>query len=273
MSRTGSMTVEVAPRRSRKGKTTPEPLAIGEINQTVFTCPQCTRPLMLGARRCPGCGTRLIIGVQASRAGIFLAVGTFGGLILAGVLWMTATMFGTGAPGTQAGGVAGPGASSSTAVSSSASPGPGATVGTGTSSVPALSRSALVQAVAVDQRLAASKLTLASALKAKNLDAYGVAQTLRVMSADAVVGLQLSAHVGAWTDGKVLSGEMTTFYTAIQETAANGLSASMRNDNAYRAAGQRMIAVLAGLGALDIRIRDVASQAGVTFSAPESAAP
>jgi hypothetical protein len=269
----GWMTVEVSPRRSRKPKATQDALVIGEMNQTVFPCPACTRPLVIGARRCPGCGTRLIIGVQAKRAGILVAIGVFGGLILGGVLSTTATALGGAIQDTVAAVTAGSSASPST--SPAVSPSAGApTIGPGTiSTVPALTRSALAQAVGVHTRLTASKALLASALKAKNLDSVGVSQTLRAMSADAVIGLQLSSHIGAWSGGKELSGELTTFYSAIQVTAASGLSASVRNDNAYRVAGQRMLALLGGLTALDLRVHDVASQAGVVFVPLESAAP
>ena len=83
------------------------------------------------------------------------------------------------------------------------------------------------------------------------------------MSADAVIGLGLAPHVAAWSGGKELSGEMTAFYSSIQATAADGLSGLIRNAKAYRAAGNRMPALLAGLPALDARIRDVATQAGI----------
>ena len=246
---------------------------IGEINQTVFTCPACTRPLVMGARRCPGCGTRLIIGVQARRAGILLAVGVFGGLILGGVLSTTATALGGAIQSTVAAVTAHSTPSPSTSPASSPSAGepsvdPGAAL-----TVPALTRSALAQAIGVGERLTASKAVLASAMKAKNLDSFGVSQTLRAMSADAVIGLQLSSHIGAWSGGKDLSGELTALYTTIQDTASTGLQASVHNDKAYRAAGQRMLVVLATLPALDVRVHDVATQAGVIFVPLESVGP
>jgi hypothetical protein len=77
------MTVNVA-RRSRRRTSSPrrepsvaptESLAIGEINQTVFDCPNCSRPLALGARRCPGCGTHLVLGVPLVKASVLGGVG------------------------------------------------------------------------------------------------------------------------------------------------------------------------------------------------------
>lgn len=265
------MTAEIVPRRSRKRKSTQDSLVIGEINQTVFTCPACTRPLVLGSKRCPGCGTRLIIGVQAKRAGILMGIGLFSGVLLGGVLSTTAAALGGVIRDTVAA-VAAPHATPSVRPSSSASAAP--TVEPGAiSTVPALTRSALAQAVGVDARLTASKAVLVSALKAKNLDSYGVAQTLRAMSADAVMGLQLASHIGAWSGGKDLGSELTAFYSSVQETAASGLSAFTSNDKAYRAAGERMVALLAGLPALDLRVHDVATQAGVVFVPLESPAP
>ncbi len=88
------------------------------------------------------------------------------------------------------------------------------------------------------------------------------------MSADAVIGLGLASHVAAWSGGKELSGEMTAFYSSIQATASDGLSVTIRNAKAYRATGNRMQALLAGLPAIDARIRDVATQAGIVFPPP-----
>jgi len=83
------MTVNAARRNRRR---TPEPqtiaptesLAIGEINQTVFDCPVCARPLAVGARRCPGCGTRLLLGIQAGKASVLAGLGLVVGIALGG---------------------------------------------------------------------------------------------------------------------------------------------------------------------------------------------
>jgi hypothetical protein len=273
----GRMTAEFAPRRTRKPKvrSSSQDLTIGEIDQTVFACPACARPLALGARRCPGCETRLIMGVQAQRASIFLGVGLAAGLILAAVFATTASAIDRAIHGADVAAVAAGASSARPSASKSPAPTtrPAATAGTGTSSsVPALSRSALAQAASVDERLATSAAALAAALSAPKFDTYGVSQILRATSADAVVGLQLSSHIGAWSGGKALSIELISFHSAIQETAAEGLSASIRNDKAYRAAGQKMLDVLGGLDELDGRLRDVAGKAGVTL-APAVAAP
>ena len=86
------MTVDAARRTRRRASAksaTPEPtiappasIAIGEFDQTIFECPSCARPLALGARRCPGCGTRLLAGVTLGKASGFMAAGLAAGLLL-----------------------------------------------------------------------------------------------------------------------------------------------------------------------------------------------
>jgi hypothetical protein len=270
------MTVEVAQRRTRKPKVRPssETLAIGEIDQTVFACPACARPLALGARSCPGCGTRLILGVQAQRASIFVSVGLVAGIIVSGLFVVISSAI-AGAAALSAAATVAPSAQPSASAAPSSTPvAATATTGTGTnSSVPALSRSALAQAVAVDERLETSGAGLAAALAAPKFDAFAVSQFLRATSAEAVIGLQLSAYIGAWSGGKALSGELTSFYTTVQQTAADGLSASIRNEKAYRTAGEKMVDLLAGLDDVDGHVRNVADRAGVTVAPAGDAAP
>src|SRR6188508_3114404 len=95
-----AMTVEVARRRTRK--TTPktatseppigapigasERISIGEIEPTVFSCPNCQRPLAIGARHCPGCRTHLVNGVQLGKASLFVTFGLIVGVALGGAL-------------------------------------------------------------------------------------------------------------------------------------------------------------------------------------------
>src|SRR5690242_8687534 len=88
------MTVNTA-RRPRRRTTgiAPEPLAvapvgalaIGEIGQTVFDCPSCSRPPAMGARRCPGCRTRLVLGVPVSKVSVFASTGLAIGLVVGSV--------------------------------------------------------------------------------------------------------------------------------------------------------------------------------------------
>jgi hypothetical protein len=138
--------------------------------------------------------------------------------------------------------------------------------------VPGLSRSALGQAVALNGRLRESGEALRAALAAKRFDAVSVSQVLRTMSSDAVVGLSLTPHIGAWPGGTAASADLSAFYSAVKATAADGLSASVRNEKAYRTAATRLVEVLAGLDAVDSVVLDAAGAAGVTLP-EESAAP
>ena len=82
------MTVNVARRRAAAIATpsTEAPTAIGEFEPTTFACPACTRPLAIGARRCPGCGTRFIMRVELRRASLFIGFGLLTGLMVGGGL-------------------------------------------------------------------------------------------------------------------------------------------------------------------------------------------
>src|SRR5688572_6199457 len=212
------MTVEVAPRRARKPKIAlgTESLAIGEIDQTVFACPACARPLALGARHCPGCGTRLILGVQAQRASLFVGVGLVAGIVVSGLIGATVSALDGARRDAEA--IAAAGLEASNALPSiqpttapSASPSPSIDSGS-TSTVPAISRSALGQAAALHERLANSSSSLATALDQETFDTLAVSQMIRATSADAVVGLQLTPHIAAWSGGVALSAELRTFY-------------------------------------------------------------
>ena len=282
-----AMTVNVARRRSRS-RAAPAPgvpsLAIGEIDQTIFACPACARPLALGAHKCPGCGTRLVMGVQLRRASVFTAVGLFAGLLLgAGGLFVAITLDRLGHSGDPAGQIAAAGATASqrpgsglhgTIVAATPSaPSATATVRptAATSDVPALSRSALGQAVALNERIGVTGTALREALGAKRFDAVAVSQLLRTMSSDAVVGLGLTPHIGAWPGGMTAAADLTTFYTAVKATAADGLSASVRNEKAYRTAANRIVDLLGGLDAVDAVVRDASTAAGVTLPAASAA--
>jgi hypothetical protein len=282
------MTVNVARRRSRsRAAAAPEApsIPIGEINQTIFACPACARPLALGSHKCPGCGTRIVMGVQLRRASVFTAVGLFAGLLLgAGGLFAAITLdrlVNAPDPGGQAAAAAavtagqpagsGPGTTATAKPSApvaTATPRPTAA----TTDAPALTRSALGQAVALNERILESGEALRAALAAKRFDAFAVSQVLRTMSSDAVVGLGLTPHIGAWRGGATAATDLTAFYTSVKATAAEGLAASVRNEKAYRTAATRQVELLAGLDAVDAVVRDASVAAGVTLPV-ESAAP
>jgi hypothetical protein len=269
------MTVNVAGRRGRASRSpdanAETPLSIGELEQTVFLCPGCSRPLAFGVRRCPGCGTHLVMRVELKRASAFVVMGLLAGFAVGGAL--TAATFALDRPGREAKIAADAAAAALAAADTDTRPvataqpiaTPASEPGSGTTTgVPAITRSAIGQAVTVDGRLTASATALAAAAAARSFDTIEVAAILRSLSADAVFGLQLTSHIGAWKGGTEVSGALTSFYTSVQDTAAEGLTASIRNEAAYRAASTKMLQLLAGLEAIDGSLRTVAGEAGVS---------
>jgi len=283
------MTVDVARRRTRKTtpKGTSEPgigapigtserLSIGEIEPTVFSCPNCQRPLAIGARHCPGCRMHLVNGVLLGKASLFVTFGLIVGVTLGGAFGGMA-MLGNNA--TRDAEIAA--AVSAALEAANVRPVPVATAAPLATShplatvrpdgaVPGLARAAIVQAATLNAELAAAVPVLQSALAARNFDAYPVFQALRSVSGNAVTGRQLAAHIGSWADGSELETSLATFYTTIQTTASEGLGASIHNEAAYKAAATAMLQLLGGLGAVDAQLRDAAGDAGVTIPAPEA---
>jgi hypothetical protein len=252
-------------------------LSIGEIDQTVFDCPSCARPLALGTHRCPGCGTHLVRGVTLSKASLFVTAGLAVGLLVGGGAgFLLGARAGAAAapvvaaaasssPGAGAGpiGTAGPGASAppSAPVDATAAP------PTPPSDLPPVTRSALVQVAATNDRLAAAGAELRSVLAARPFDASAVAQVLRSISADSVFGGQLAGRVAAWPASAELAVGLRAFYDAVHEAAASGLVASVQNTAAYRTAATAMLKLLDGMAAIDAALQAVADSAGVGLPA------
>ena len=271
------MTVNTVRRTRRRAAAPPpsvpapvESLAIGEINQTVFDCPKCARPLAMGARRCPRCGTRLILGVPMAKASVIasggmavgLVFGAVGGLVF-GMTRLTpsappgpAAVAASAAP---AGGIAHETAAPT--VSPPASPSP--SVGIAQTDMPSLTRSALAQAITVNDRLTAAAAALDAAVVAKSFDASEVAQILRTVSADSVYGEQLADRISAWSGSATVGDDLATAYGSIHDVAAEGLVASVQNEPAYRQTARAMLTLLARLGAVDNRVRAVAAANGI----------
>lgn len=258
------MTANVAPRprRARARKIEPdvvETLPIGEIDQTVFSCPACARPLAMGAKRCPGCGSRLLLGVQASKVAVFAATGTALGLLigLAGAALLSVTAAPAVTPTIPA---------ASVAPVVSAPPVASAAPSTGTGNgptIPAASKVALQHALQIDVQLMQARSSLEAALVAPSFDPMDVARTLRTISAGAFTGLEMTAHIETWDRSDGLGGQLSELYAAIHATAGDGLDASVRNEAAYREAATALVALLGDLPALDATARDLADEAGI----------
>ncbi len=273
------MTVDAARRTRRRASAkgaAPEPtiaptasIAIGEFDQTIFECPSCARPLALGARRCPGCGTRLIAGVTLGKASGFIAAGLAVGLLLGGgggflLSARQAAVLPPAASAAPVSGSNGTGSGTSTPrPTATATPGSTATGSSGSAGIPLGTRTALVQVIGMNDRLATADAGLRAALAAPTFDSSEVAQILRSLSADSVFRQQIADRIAAWPGSSAVGAQLATFYGSIHDIVANGLLASVQNRAAYRAAATALIKLLDGLPAVDTAVRAAADSAGV----------
>jgi hypothetical protein len=248
----------------------PSSIVIGELEQTIFECPSCSRPLALGARRCPGCGTRLVRGVTLGKATGFVAVGLavgllsgFGGAVVLGLshapVAPAVAAKASGAPATGSNG-----GTHATATAPTATPAVTATAPTG---IPSVVGSGLTQIVGSNGRLAASRAALQTALDARAFDPSDVAQILRSVSAESIFAEQVAARLTGWSGSSAVGEELSTFYGSVHDAAATGLVASVRNAAAYRSAATGMVRLLGDLTAMDAAARAVAASAGIELPA------
>ena len=277
------MTVHVARRRS-KGQAAMSggeslSMPIGEIDQTLFGCPSCGRPLAIGVRKCPGCSARLVMGIQLSRATTFVMIGlvlgvAFGGGLAAALSAMRLPAHDAQVAQTAAAEALAAAALVHPSAAPTANPGtttPGSTGGTAT--IPAISASSLSQALSVDLRLTEAKAGLQAALAGSRFRADDVSQLLRNASSESVIGLQLARNLNPWPAARGIGDRLSSFYDAVQATASDGLAASIRNETAYRQAASKMVALLGSLEAIDGQARELASSANVSLPIAVSPAP
>jgi hypothetical protein len=250
--------------RGNKGRGTAaeaEPLAIGAVDRDVFACPNCMRPLRVGTSRCFGCDARLVLGIASQKAALLLAIGTALGLlagVVGGLAFATIT-----APVTPAGGnsaVVVPLASA--AADASAAPSAVQPVASGPT-VPSLTRSSIGAAAEVDNRLAVAAGALHAELHRADPRARTITDTFRAIAADTAHGVELANGMATWTGTSAVSAELKKFYSDIRDLARNGLKASGSNAAAYRNAAAAMVQALAVMPAIDSRLRQAATTAGV----------
>jgi hypothetical protein len=233
---------------------------VGEPDDEIFDCPACRRPLSVGSPRCPGCGTRLIAGVQAGRALSFVAVGLIIGLVIGGgTIAVASSLTATNAT---ADGTATPTMAPATSTAPLVTPAPVAGP-----DVPTAALSALRQTALVNQRIVADAALLASALAASEPSSADIARALRSMSTDATYAARITADIGDWTVGGTVAGEMGAFYEVIQVTASEVLGASLNNDAAYVAGARAMLDVVDEVWALDGAARTLAARVDVELPA------
>jgi hypothetical protein len=240
-----------------------EPLAIGEVDASVFNCPNCARPLANGANFCPGCGTRLIVGVRARLALGFLAVGLVAGVMLgSGAMVVVGGRQATVAATTDGTAVV-PGTNTGTATGPSAVPLLPADVG-----IPSQAVSSLRQAAIVNARLSGYADELDRALASKATKGIDIARILRGVSADVLFGVAIAPSIAPWPDAAGLSSDLSSFYVAVRDSAQKSLKPSVSDTSAYKAAGKRMAKLLSKLDALDARAAELVTAAGLAPLAP-----
>jgi hypothetical protein len=253
------MTLEIGSQKvgriGRRGTRMAPSLPIGEIDANIFACPACSRPLDSGTSRCPGCATRLIAGVKATRAVGFVFVGGLAGSVIVGGLVAVISFLGTRpveavlAPPAPA--VVRP---SQAAVATAPAPAVDP-------AIPGSALSALRQSTLLNQRVLDDAARLTAALAMTKPSSSDIAPILRSMASTAMFGQRLAPTVGDWAQADEVSVDLVAFYAAIIETADQGLSSSLSSDRTYVAAGERMLKTVAGLDALDAAARTLAAGA------------
>ncbi len=229
-------------------------LPIGEIDARIFACPACTRPLDSGTSRCPGCATRLIAGVKASRAFAFVGVGGIGGVVLGAGLVAIVSL--VGARPAMTGVLPAP-----AVVTPSQAPIPSAPAPVVEAGIPSSALSALRQSTLLNQRVLDDAARLTAALATAKPSGSQIAPILRSMASTATFGQRLAPTVGDWDRAAAVSANLVAFYAAIARTADEGLSSSLWSTQTYVAAGERMLEIVAGLDGLDTASREVAASA------------
>lgn len=234
------------------------PGAIGAPDANIFVCPRCTRPLAVGVSRCAGCGTRLVAGVPLLKASGFIGLGLVAGMLIGG--GAVGALTSLGRPVTAPAAVP-PVAALPSVVPASAPPVP--SVAPLPPVVPPAALSALRQSAVVNQRLLADADLLDRAMAATAPSAAEIAPLLRNLASTAAFGDRIASTIGTWDAGVAVSSDLAAFYAAIDRVAGEGLAASVSNERAYRDAGRRMLAVLAGLTDLDAASRGLAATVDV----------
>lgn len=247
------MTIDALPGKGRRTAAGHEQdgLPIGELDANIFNCPACARPLGAGASRCPGCGTRLIAGVQAPRAVGFIAAGLVVGLLVGGGVMAGVSAF--SAVETVAD-VTPPASTAPVAsVAPATSAGPVVDPGVASSALSALRQSALL-----NQRLSDDGIRLAEAVAVATPSSADLSRILRNLASSASFGDRIAPDLADWSQATGLSSDLVILYATIGETAREGLRNALSNDAAYVAAARQMIDLLGGLPALDSEARTLA---------------
>jgi hypothetical protein len=259
------MTLNVLRGRVRGPRSAPEPFAIGEIDADIFNCPACARPLGVGATRCLGCGTFLVMGVQARRATFLIALGMAFGILGGGLI--TASMLNANRAAEVTAAVDAALGTRPVAVGNAA-PAPIATLVPAPVAAPPVPAglSAIRQTAIIDARLANASTLLTTHLVAASFDTGEVAKILRSIAGDATVGTDLAGRVATWGEASEVAAQLRALYDDAIATARGGLDTPLRDTASYRLAVERVVESLAGLPALDAAARELARRAGLPIA-------
>jgi hypothetical protein len=253
------MTIEIGSQKvgrvgRRGGARAATPLQIGEVDANIFACPACSRPLGNGTSRCPGCGARLIAGVKASRAGVFMGIGVFSGMVVSGAFMGIGSLVAPRPADVAV--VPAPPVVTPTQAPIASAPPPVVAPG-----IPSSALSALGQSTSINQRLLADAGRLTTVLAASKPSSADIAPILRTMNTSAAFGARLAPSVGDWDRADAVSDDLAAFYAAVAATAEQGLSSSLRSTRAYVAAAERMLDVVARVEGIDDASRTLAASA------------
>jgi hypothetical protein len=232
--------------------------AIGEPDAHVFNCPKCARPLTEGTPRCPGCGTKLIMGVALRRASVLIGFGFVVGAFLGGGLMSVvistlidpASSVAAAEPldGSIAPVSSHPGASGAPVVLDLA--------------IPVGALPSLRQASLLDARFAADSKALARAYKSRASNAE-LAAIIRSLATNASIGTNLLPQLRTWPAAQKLASARNAFYVSVSTIADDGLGKSLTNRKAYRNTAKRMLTALKKLDAIDAASRTLALTGGL----------
>lgn len=257
----------IMPRTRKAAEPNDNTPMIGDDSQGSFvSCPACGRPVADGLVRCAGCGTRVLMGVAASRALLFMTTGAVLGLLVGG-LSVASILEASRVPAGSNGSVAHGPSPTPTATASAA---PGA-ASPSHPNVDPLAASALRQVASTDDRLAISLASLRHQVRLRTPDTGAISATLRAMSASATYGTSVIGYLSAWPDAAELQGQLGALYTQIRAVAAEGLAAQLANTKAYLAAGNHLLAVMTALPG--IRTAELALAQGAGIALPGASTP
>jgi hypothetical protein len=263
------MTTKAIRGRAPKAAAVSEPLPIGQEDNEIFNCPVCARPLATGSGRCPGCQTRLVRGVPASKASLFVVTGLIVGLLVGagGVASLVAASSILSSP------------SAASHTTPSAAPGGGA-VGSGSAAgsaspsgstapvyVSGIVSSSLKQAAEVNVKLAEASIALHAQLDSSNLDTQETATILRSIASSAQFGAEVAPRIGTWEAADDLSLDLATFYESVRETARDGIGISLTSSSGYRQAANDMVRALRQLRGLQATATKLGTTADIQIPA------